>query len=153
MGDPMILPLALHILSAVVWVGGMFFAYLVLRPSAGPLEREARLALWHRVFSRFLPQVLVAIIILLATGYDMIVRLGGFSAVGLYIDLMQGIGIFMMLIFLHLVFAPWKRFRRAMAAGDHAAAAAQLEQIRVIVAINLVLGLVTVVIAATGRYW
>jgi uncharacterized membrane protein len=153
MGDPMILPLALHILSAVVWVGGMFFAYLVLRPSAGPLDREARLALWQRVLARFLPQVLVAILILLATGYDMIVRLGGFAAIGLYIDLMQGIGILMMLLFLHLVFAPWKRFRRAMAAGDAAAAAAQLEQIRIIVAVNLVLGLITVVIAATGRYW
>ena len=30
--------IALHILAAVVWVGGIFFAYMVLRPSAGPLE-------------------------------------------------------------------------------------------------------------------
>ena len=26
---------ALHVLAAVVWVGGMFFAYLVLRPAVG----------------------------------------------------------------------------------------------------------------------
>src|SRR5690348_17045843 len=130
----MILPLALHILSAVIWVGGMFFAYLVLRPSAGPLDRDARLALWQRVLSRFLPQVLVVILVLLASGYDMIARFGGFAAIGLYIDVMQGIGLFMMLIFFHLYFAPWKRFRRAMAAGDLTTAAAQLEQIRFIVA-------------------
>ena len=27
----------LHTLAAVIWVGGMFFAYLILRPSAGAL--------------------------------------------------------------------------------------------------------------------
>ena len=36
--------IALHILSAVVWVGGMFFAYMVLRPAAGRLEQVERLA-------------------------------------------------------------------------------------------------------------
>jgi hypothetical protein len=30
--------LILHILSAVVWVGGMFFALVVLRPASGPLD-------------------------------------------------------------------------------------------------------------------
>ena len=27
---------AIHLLSAVVWVGGMFFALMVLRPAVGP---------------------------------------------------------------------------------------------------------------------
>ena len=31
----MALLVALHVLSAVVWVGGMFFAYMVLRHSVG----------------------------------------------------------------------------------------------------------------------
>jgi uncharacterized membrane protein len=59
----------------------------------------------------------------------------------------------MMLIFLHLYFAPWKRFRAAIAAGDTAAAAAQLNQIRILVTINLALGLITVAIGSSGRYW
>ena len=66
---------------------------------------------------------------------------------------MMAIGIVMILIFLHLFFSPWKRFRVAMAAGDNAAAAAQLNQIRIIVTINLILGLVTVAIGGSGRYW
>jgi uncharacterized membrane protein len=33
MNLPMGIALALHVLSAVVWVGGMFFAYLCLRPA------------------------------------------------------------------------------------------------------------------------
>ena len=66
---------------------------------------------------------------------------------------MQGIGIVMMLAFAHLYFAPWARFRRAVDAGDFAAAAPQLDRIRRIVGLNLVLGLIVVVIGATGRYW
>ena len=41
------LALAVHILGAVVWVGGMFAAYMCLRPAAGPLEPPARLKLWR----------------------------------------------------------------------------------------------------------
>ena len=48
----MIILIALHVLAAVVWVGGMFFAYMVLRPSAGLLVAPARVALWQRVFGR-----------------------------------------------------------------------------------------------------
>jgi len=30
----MIVAISLHLLSAVIWVGGMFFAYVALRPAA-----------------------------------------------------------------------------------------------------------------------
>jgi uncharacterized membrane protein len=66
---------------------------------------------------------------------------------------MQGIGLVMMLVFAHLYFAPWRRFRRAVDAADFPSAAKQLDQIRRIVAFNLVLGLVVVVVGASGRYW
>jgi uncharacterized membrane protein len=59
----------------------------------------------------------------------------------------------MMMLFLHLFFAPWKRFRRAIAAGDLMGAGKNLDQIRILVAVNLVLGLLTVVVGASGRYW
>jgi len=142
--------LILHIFSAVVWVGGMFFALVVLRPASGLLDPAARLALWLRVFTRFFPWVFAAIILLLASGFALM--LGGY-ATGLHVHLMMGIGIIMMLIFLHLYFAPWKRFRVALAAADNAAAAAQLNQIRILVTVNLILGLVTVAIGSSGRYW
>jgi len=146
--------LILHILSAVIWVGGMFFALVVLRPATGPLDAAARLGLWLRVFDRFFAWVLAAIVVLLLSGFAMIFSLfGGFVGLRLYVDLMMLIGIVMMMLFLHLYFAPWKRFRAAMTAGDSAAAAAQLSQIRIIVTINLILGLVTVAIGSSGRYW
>jgi uncharacterized membrane protein len=59
----------------------------------------------------------------------------------------------MLLLFLHLYFAPWRRFSRAVEAGASPDAAAALDQIRRIVAINLVLGLITVAVGASGRFW
>jgi uncharacterized membrane protein len=145
---------ALHALAAVVWVGGMFFAYIVLRPAAGPLETPARLSLWRRVFSRFFPWVWASIAVLLVSGYAMLfLRFGGFAGAGLHIHVMQLTGILMMLLFLHLFFAPWRRFSRSVEAGALQDAGAALSQIRRIVAINLVLGLLTVAVGASGRFW
>src|ERR1700722_3418572 len=143
----MVVALAFHILAAVIWVGGMFFAYMVLPPGAGPLDPATRLPLWHRVFGRFFPMVWAAIVALLVSGYAMVfLGFGGFAHVGPHVHIMQATGILMMLIFFHLYFAPWKRFRRAIAAGDLPAAGRNLETIRVIVATNLVLGLITALI-------
>jgi uncharacterized membrane protein len=150
----MALLVALHILAAVVWVGGMFFAYMVLRPAAGPLESETRLLLWCRTLGRFFPWVWLSIAVLLASGYGMILHyLGGFAHAPLYVNVMQAIGIVMMLIFLHLFFAPWRRFRTAVEAQQFPDAAKQINQMRMILAVNLVLGLITVIVGASGRFW
>jgi uncharacterized membrane protein len=150
----MILGLTLHILGAVVWVGGMFLAYMVLRPATGTLEPPARLSLWRGVFERFFPWVWASIVALLLSGYGMLfLALGGFAGAGVHVHIMNLTGLVMMALFLHLYFAPWRRMQRALDADDNAAAAQQLGQIRMIVAINLGLGLITIVIGATGRYW
>ena len=146
--------LIVHILSAVVWVGGMFFALIVLRPATAALEPGARLGLWLRVFERFFAWVFAAIVLLLASGYAMIFGVyAGFRGIGLHVHIMQALGIVMMLLFFHLYFAPWRRFRAALARQDQAAAAGQLAQIRMIVTINLLLGLVTLAVGSSGRYW
>jgi len=130
--------LLVHTLSAVVWVGGMFFAHQALRPAA----------------AAFFAWVFAAIVLLLVTGYAMVFAVyGGFGGIGLHINLMQAIGIVMMLLFLHLYFAPWQRFRSAVARQDWAEGGRQLGQIRTIVTINLVLGVIVVAIGSSGRYW
>jgi uncharacterized membrane protein len=146
--------LILHAIAAAVWVGGMFFALLALRPATAPLEPGPRLELWARVLGRFFKWVIAAIVLLLASGYGMIFGVySGFRGVGLHIHIMQGIGIVMMLLFFHLYFAPWRRFEAAVAQRDYPGAARQLNQIRWIVVANLVLGLVTVAVGSSGRYW
>lgn len=138
-----------HILAAVIWVGGMFFAHQMVRPSVGPLDPPIRLALWRRIFERFFSWVWAAVALLLLSGIAMQVL----GIDGLHVHIMEGLGVIMMLAFGHLYFAPWKRFRRAVDGSDFPAAAAQLNQIRRIVEFNLVLGLIVVVVGATGRYW
>jgi uncharacterized membrane protein len=150
----MAIGLAVHVLAAIVWVGGMFFAYVVLRPVAGALEPAARLALWQGVFGRFFPWVWASIAALLVSGYGMLLLgLGGFAGAGVHVHLMQAIGLVMMALFAHLYFAPWRRLQRALEQGDGAAAAGQLGQIRRVVLINLCLGLLTSAIGASGRVW
>lgn len=149
----MILLLAAHILAALFWVGGMAFAYTMLRPAAGALDAPVRLTLWRDVFRRFLPWVAVSIVALLVSGYAMMfMAYGGFRA-PLYIHVMQGTGILMMLLYLHLYFAPWRRLQRFVQSADWPNAGKQLAMIRKLVAINLVLGVITVLVGSTGRLW
>ncbi len=149
----MSIAVAFHVLSAVIWVGGMFFAVYVLRLAAAEMPPPDRLALWGRVFGKFFPWVWTAIVVLLATGYWMIfARLGGFGALPHYLNMMHGIGIIMVLIFLHLWFSPYRRFRKALADGDMQEAAGALNRIRLMVTVNLWIGLLNTAIGTSGRY-
>ncbi len=59
----------------------------------------------------------------------------------------------MMLLFLHVYFAPFQRLKRAVAASEWTDGSVHLGQIRRLVGINLLLGLIVVAVAAGGRYW
>jgi uncharacterized membrane protein len=147
--------ITLHILSAVIWVGGMFFAYMALRPvAAALLEPPLRLSLWSQTFARFFPWVWAVVLLLPTTGYWMILWVfDGFANVRLYIHIMQVTGIVMILIFLHLFFVPYRRMNRAIAIKDFPAAGKQLAVIRKLIGANLILGLVTITVATGGAYW
>src|ERR1700694_5462848 len=96
----LIVLLAVHLLAAVFWVGGMAFAYTVLRPSAGALDAATRLPLWRRGFDRFLPWVGVSIVALLGSGVAMMfLAYGQPSRAPAYVNLMAATGIVMMLLF------------------------------------------------------
>jgi uncharacterized membrane protein len=146
--------LTFHVLGAVVWVGGMFAAYMCLRPAAAALEPPQRLRLWRAFFAKFFPWVWVAVVLLLASGYWMLLTtFGGFVGAPPYIDLMQGIGWLMIALYVWLFHGPWLKFKRAVDAQDWPAAAAHLNRIRQVIMINLPLGLIVAVIGGSGRYW
>ena len=63
------------------------------------------------------------------------------------------LGIVMMLIFMHVYFAGYKRLKLAVAAQDWPAGGGKLAQIRMLVGINTILGLATIAIGAGGRYF
>ena len=133
---------------------GMFFAIMVLRLAAGELDPPIRVPLWGRVFQKFFPWVWMAVIILPLSGYWMIFSVwGGFAGLPLHVHIMQAFGLVMILIYLHLWFAPYRRCRIALSNGNIPAAGGNLNQIRILVTVNLIIGLVTSVIGSTGRYW
>lgn len=149
----MAIAITFHVLAAVIWVGGMFFAYMALRPAASTLEPPVRLNLWSRVFSQFFPWVWASIVLLLLSGYWIIFGFyGGMANSGVHIHLMQGIGILMMLLFLHIYFGPFRRLKQALISRDWSRGRAKLDEIRLIIGINLVLGIAVIVIGAGGRY-
>lgn len=148
------LAISLHVLSAVIWVGGMFFAYLILRPIAAiQFEAPQRLTLWSNVFAKFFPWVWASVVLLLGTGFWLIaVKFGGMKNVGAHIHIMMSMGIIMALIFMHLFFAPTRRLTRAVSEHNWQEAGKSLMQIRLLIAINLTFGLIVIVVATAGRY-
>jgi uncharacterized membrane protein len=136
---------AVHVVCAVIWVGGMFFAYVVLRPSMSVLEPIQRIALHTQVFRRFFLVVWHAMPLILLTGFAVLFGLnGGMAKVGWNVHLMMLLGLIMSAVFLLIVFGPYERFRRTT---DRATAAACIDRIRKLIGINLVIGIVTVVVA------
>lgn len=150
----MIVGLAIHVLAAVIWIGGMFFAYMILRPGAQPLEPAARLPLWQRVLARFFLWVWLSIVALFASGFTMVsLEFGGFSTVSPYVRIMMMLGGVMTAIFLYLYFVPWRRLRAALTGANWPAADTQMRRIRLLVGTNLLLGLITLIIGASGRFY
>ena len=145
---------ALHVLSVVLWVGGMYFAYMILRPAAASqLEPPFRLNLWRHVFNRFFPLVWVIIVLVPLTGIALMMPLVKAGAVPVYVHIMSGLGVIMILIFLHVFFAPFRRLKQRLDANDIPAAAKQLNQIRFLVGTNTAIGILTIITATAGRYY
>ena len=143
--------LTTHVLGAVVWIGGMFFAYVVLRPSSGPLEQNVRLALWSRVLSRFFLWVWISVAALLISGVGLVALGGGGSPmIGSFVPIMMVLGLVMVAIYARVYFAPWRGLRRAVSAADWPAADQCLQKIRRLVGVNLILGLITVAVGVSA---
>lgn len=146
--------IALHLLAVVIWIGGMFFAHQVLRPSAVQvLEPPLRLTLWVQVFQRFFLWVWLSIFIILGSGYWMLFQyFGGFAGAGLHIHLMHGGGLLMVMIYLFVFFIPFRRLRQAVIIKNFPEGGKHLNQIRILVGINIILGMLIIVTASAGRY-
>lgn len=141
---------SIHVLAALVWVGGMFFAWMVLRPAAvKALEGPARLKLWVEVFPRFFAWVWVAVIILPIGGVGMIhMRFNGFETAPRYVQIMMGLYLVMTALFIRIQALQLPELRKAVLAEDWATGAATLGGIRRLVGINLLIGLLLVAIAS-----
>lgn len=140
----------LHALAALVWVGGMFFAHVVLRPSVAEMPPSERLRLWRGVFPRFFLWVWIAVPTLLVTGYGLtFAAFGGMAGLPWHVNAMQGTGWLMIILYAWMFTGPFQSFKRSLAAGDLPVAAGHQATIRHVVTVNLVLGLFTSFIGAS----
>ncbi|KJK17680.1 CopD family protein [Pseudomonas sp. BIGb0427] len=144
---------SLHVLAALVWVGGMFFAWLILRPAAvAALEGPARLRLWVEVFQRFFGWVWIAIAVLAISGMFMVnTRFASFETTPRHVQVMIGGAIAMFAVFFRVQSLLYPELRQAVQAEDWPAGAAVMARIRRMVGLNLVLGIA--VVLSGGVLW
>lgn len=137
-----------HLVAAIVWMGGMTFMLFALRPAAlATLDAQPRARLMGAVWQRFFVMVMVAIVLLFTTGtnlYTTTFRAAkaatGAGVVPLGWNAMLVIGIVMMLVFGHIYFAGFAKYKRAVAAEQWPDAAKAAGQIHTLVVGNFVLG-------------
>jgi uncharacterized membrane protein len=130
----------LHLCGIVVWIGGMFFAQMALRPSVGALPPPQRLSLLAAVMTRFLGWAALAIVLVFGSGAMLLAAGGGALADAPAVRAMAGIAVIMAVIYVYIVARPLRGLRRAVAAADWPAGAAAMGTIRLLVLVNLVLG-------------
>jgi uncharacterized membrane protein len=148
--SPVAFVYTLHVLSAVVWVGGMFFAWMILRPAViAALEGPSRLKLWLQVLPRFFVWVWCAVILLPVTGIGMIhLNFSGFQTAPRYVQVMMGLYVVMVALFLRVSTLNLPELRKAVVSEQWPEGAAALGKIRRLVGINLLIGIAVVAIAA-----
>ena len=141
------LVLSLHLLGMALWVGGMAYALLVLRPSLGLLDQTQRVSVHLQTLTRFFRLVWHVMPIVLVTGWAMyFLREGGLANPDWHINAMQGLGIVMAAVFLYAYFGPFRKARRAIRPQP-----ATFESIRSLVSLDLAIGAAIVVIASLGH--
>ena len=140
----------IHLLAVIVWIGGMFFAHVCLRPvAAEQLPPPQRLPLLAGVLGRFFNAVTVAIVAIFATGLWRFGELGGAPAPWRW-HAMAGIGSLMAVIYALILLRWYPRLKSAVAAQDWPAGGAAMNAIRPLVLVNLNLGVLTVIVALLG---
>jgi len=144
----------LHLFAVLIWVGGMFFAYIVLRPAAvDVLQPPERLRLWDNVFQRFFTWVWGAVCLILVTGLYMIYQYGGMAHAPHHVHVMLLSGLVMAGIYGYVFFGCYVPFNLHVAKERWKDAAEMLGKIRKLVGLNLALGLITVGVAVIGVGW
>jgi len=141
----------LHLASVVVWVGGMFFAWMCLRPVAvATLEPPQRLKLWAGVFARFFPWVWGSVAVILLSGIAALVAVGMRNAPWHWHTMLL-LGLVMSAVFVYVFMVPYGRLKAAVEAQNWPEGGKALGRIRVLIAFNLALGLATIAVASLGR--
>ena len=134
----------IHLAAVIIWLGGMFFAHVCLRPvAAALLMPPQRLPLLAAVLGRFFVFVGVALVLLWGSGLVRFAQVDS-AASGIPPNwwAMAGIASAMSAIFGLIVLRFHRRMLVAVAAQDWPTAGAAMNTIRKLVLTNLLLSLI-----------
>lgn len=143
----------LHVLSAVVWLGGMIVMRFAVHYSMQKVdEPKIKLGRTLESLKRFFSMVIPSIIILLATAIIMIIALG-FKGTELYSTVIakEAIWIIMTVIFT-IIYVKRNQAQKAFDKGEFPLAKQKLEPIAsFLIPLNIVLGLIAIYLGVTLR--
>lgn len=138
--------LAIHLLAVTVWVGGLFHAEFVLRPSVRELDNPSRLRVHLASLERFLAMVWIAMPATLVSGYLMLFGFyGGLNDINWTIQVMHPLGLAMAAVFMRIYFTHWRRLGADPVLFE-------LDPIRRLSMLGLGLGVLTIVIACLKHF-
>ncbi|MGD8911860.1 MAG: CopD family protein [Candidatus Thiodiazotropha sp.] len=148
----MSIAMTLHILGVIIWVGGMFFAHMILRPALNDtLQAAQRLPLLLRVFDGFFPWVWGAVIAIMASGFWMLFTIYE-ESIGFWLGFMTVVGVLMSAIFVFIYAIPYNQIAVALQEDDKPKLMEAVSLIRKLIMINLSLGMLVTVVATVGKY-
>ena len=139
--------LALHVLGAAIWLGGLLFVAWILPLSLGREDNETCHACWVTILRRFFPWVWGCIILVLGSGFIMISLLGGFASADAAVYFMMAMGVVMTALFKFTYVAPFKHLVRGVDENKPEVAGYALGTIRRLAMTNLLLGVAALVAA------
>ncbi len=137
---------AIHLLCVVLWVGGMAFLLLTLRPSVNSIDASARLVLQGAVYRRFFRTIWQVMPMAIVSGLLLLILSYSHKVLPWEVMVMQTGGVLMAAIFIGMVLVPNKHFQAKLAAGT--ATAEDVAPIRRLIWLSLGIGAIILVCVA-----
>lgn len=138
---------AIHLLSVVLWVGGMAFIMLVLRSGLLTIEPTTRVKVQGALFRRFFRTVWHVMPIAVISGLLLLILSYNHQPMPWPVMVMQTGGILMAAIFVGMFMVPNRRLQAKLADGT--ATAEDLVPVRRLVLLNLAIGTIILICVAS----
>ncbi len=151
----LVIPLALHQLSAIVWIGGAFFSHFVLRRALkADLVPEERLPLMLRIYQGFFHWLWFAILMQWLSGAWLVLHAWKTTEhlIGLHVYVMALVTALLTvrLVAAHMV--SYQKLEAAVARENWNWAAAKVSVLRRVIRLHLILGLIAVLAGTLGPH-